>query len=154
MRSFKKYQIEQMVINESVNNKKTKVIFSKKQLKLKEDNSNAYVEPSSNSASSLASDLARTKSENPTDDQFIVNANSYDSNASNDTVTLDVTGNTPADASKNFQQVTRNPNVKRMMNGGTNVNAKVRIHNESIDYLRENSVKFSKSELDNLLTKK
>lgn len=150
MRSFKKYQIEHMVLNENKNQK----VYKKKDVVLKEDNSNAYVEPSSDSVSTLASDLAKTQSENPTDNQFIVNANSYDSNGSNDTVTLDVTGTTPSDASQNFQKVTRNPDVRRMMNGRTNVNAKVRIYGESLEHLRKNSVRFSKTELDEMLTKK
>jgi hypothetical protein len=65
-----------------------------------------------------------------------------------------VTGRTPSDASQNFQKVTRNPDVRRMMNGRTNVNAKVRIYGESLEHLRKNSVRFSKTELDEMLTKK
>ena len=76
---FSKKDINNMILKET----KGYYILNKKDLKLNEDNSNAFVEPSSDSISSLSSDLSRTKSENPTDDQFIVNANSYDGNSSN-----------------------------------------------------------------------
>ena len=124
----------------------------KSDLKLNEDNSNAFVEPSSDSISSLSSDLARTKSENPTDDQFIVNANSYDGNSSNNSVTLDVQGDNPTDATKNFQTITRNPAVRNLMNH-TNVNAKIHLRNEGLERLRESSVPFTKKEIKEMFKK-
>ena len=58
----------------------TKLIFRKKSLHLNEDNNGskgtAYVEPSSDSTSSLAADINKTKQENPTDDTFVVNISS------------------------------------------------------------------------------
>lgn len=146
MRTFSKKQIRNMILAES----KDYIVIEKKDLKLKEDtNSNSYVEPSSNSISSLSSDLSNAKSKNPHDEEFIVNANSYDSNNSNDTVTLDVHGSNPTDASKNFQKMTKNPNVRNMIQKG-NVNAKFHINNESLNRLRESSVKFTKKELNNI----
>jgi hypothetical protein len=93
---FSKKDINNIILKET----KGYYILNKSDLKLNEDNSNAYVEPSSDSISSLSSDLAKTKSENPTDDQFIVNANSYDGNSSNNSGTLDVQGDNPTDATK------------------------------------------------------
>ena len=149
MKRYKKREIDNMIVSES----RLFKVFEKKDLKLVEDDSNAYVEPSSNGISSLASDLSKTKTENPTDDKFIVNMNSYDNNTSNNPITLDVNGNNPSDASKKLQQMTKQPGVKQLLNTNTNVNAKVHINNENIERLRESSVSFSKKELNNLLMK-
>lgn len=145
---FSKKDINNMILKET----KGYYILNKKDLKLNEDNSNAFVEPSSDSISSLSSDLARTKSENPTDDQFIVNANSYDGNSSNNSVTLDVQGENPTDATKNFQTITRNPAVRNLMNH-TNVNAKIHLRNEGLERLRESSVPFTKKEIKEMFKK-
>ena len=69
MRRYTKKEIEKMMVSES----RLFKVFEKRDLKLVEDDSNAYVEPSSDGISSLASDLTKTKTENPTDDKFIVN---------------------------------------------------------------------------------
>lgn len=145
---FSKKDINNMILKET----KGYYILNKKDLKLNEDNSNAFVEPSSDSISSLSSDLAKTKSENPTDDQFIVNANSYDGNSSNNSVTLDVQGDNPTDATKNFQTITRNPAVRNLMNH-TNVNAKIHLRNEELERLRESSVPFTKKEIKEMFKK-
>lgn len=145
---FSKKDINNMILKET----KGYYILNKKDLKLNEDNSNAFVEPSSDSISSLSSDLSRTKSENPTDDQFIVNANSYDGNSSNNSVTLDVQGDNPTDATKNFQTITRNPAVRNLMNH-TNVNAKIHLRNEELERLRESSVPFTKKEIKEMFKK-
>ena len=145
---FSKKDINNMILKET----KGYYILNKKDLKLNEDNSNAFVEPSRDSISSLSSDLARTKSENPTDDQFIVNANSYDGNSSNNSVTLDVQGENPTDATKNFQTITRNPAVRNLMNH-TNVNAKIHLRNEGLERLRESSVPFTKKEIKEMFKK-
>ena len=149
MRKYTKNEIEKMMVSES----RLFKVFEKRDLKLVEDDSNAYVEPSSDGISSLASDLSKTKAENPTDDKFIVNMNSYDNNTSNNPITLDVNGNNPSDASKKLQQMTKQPGVKQLLNTNTNVNAKVHINKENIERLRESSVAFSKKELNNLLMK-
>lgn len=145
---FSKKDINNIILKET----KGYYILNKSDLKLNEDNSNAYVEPSSDSISSLSSDLAKTKSENPTDDQFIVNANSYDGNSSNNSVTLDVQGDNPIDATKNFQTITRNPAVRNLMNH-TNVNAKIHLRNEELERLRESSVPFTKKEIKEMFKK-
>jgi hypothetical protein len=145
---FSKKDINNIILKET----KGYYILNKSDLKLNEDNSNAFVEPSSDSISSLSSDLARTKSENPTDDQFIVNANSYDGNSSNNSVTLDVQGDNPTDATKNFQTITRNPAVRNLMNH-TNVNAKIHLRNEELERLRESSVPFTKKEIKEMFKK-
>ena len=145
---FSKKDINNIILKET----KGYYILNKSDLKLNEDNSNAFVEPSSDSISSLSSDLAKTKSENPTDDQFIVNANSYDGNSSNNSVTLDVQGDNPTDATKNFQTITRNPAVRNLMNH-TNVNAKIHLRNEELERLRESSVPFTKKEIKEMFKK-
>lgn len=149
MRRYTKKEIEKMMVSES----RLFKVFEKRDLKLVEDDSNAYVEPSSDGISSLASDLTKTKTENPTDDKFIVNMNSYDNKTSNNPITIDVNGDSPSDASKKLQQMTKQPGVKQLLNTNTNVNAKVHLNKEHIERLRESSVSFSKKELNNLLIK-
>lgn len=143
---FSKKDINNIILKET----KGYYILNKKDLKLNEEESNAFVEPSSDSVSSLSSDLAKTKSENPNDDNFIVNANSYDGNVSNNSVTLDVQGDNPTDATKNFQMMTKNPAVRNLMNH-TNVNAKINLRNgvdrEHLNKLREGSIPFTKKEI-------
>jgi len=148
---FSKKYIDNYILSET----KGYYILNKSDLYLREDlnNGNAYVEPSSDNVSSLSSDLSKTKTENPTDDTFVVNANSYDGNSSNDTVTLDVHGSNPAEASQNFQRISRNPSVKNLM-ANTNVNAKIHLKNENIEKLRESSVPFSKKEIMEMLNDK
>ena len=148
MKTFKKKDVRNMILSES----KDFIVIEKKDLKLKED-TNSYVEPSSSNggSSSLASDLNNAKAKNPHDTEFVVNANSYDSNNSNDTITLDVQGNNANDASNNFKKMTRNPQVKSLIQKG-NVNAKFHV-GESLKRLRESSVKFTKQELNELFNK-
>lgn len=151
---FSKKDINNLILRET----KGYYIVNKKDLKLNEenDNSNAYVEPSSDNMSSLSSDLTKTKTENPTDDTFIVNANSYDGDSSNNTVNLDVQGNNPQDATKNFQKLTKTPAVRSLM-ANTNVNAKIHLRNgverEHLNKLREGSVPFTKKEIKEMLKK-
>ena len=152
MKSFTKGQIERMLFVEETN----KTVYKKKDLILKEDihqEPSAYVEPSSDSVTSLATDINKTKADNPTDDTFHANLNSYDGKASNNPITLDFVGDNASDASQQIQQTMRNPQVKNLMNN-TNVNAKVHLRNEHIEKLRENSIKLTKSELSQMLRKK
>lgn len=122
-------------------------IYEKRNITLKEDEKNSYVEPSSNSMSSLSSDLAKTKQNNPQDDDFIVNANSYDNKSSNNPITLSVNGKNTSDASQNLKKVMQNPQVKQLISTN-NVNAKVHLNNES---LKSKSVMFTKKELNKIL---
>jgi hypothetical protein len=146
MKSFTKGEMKSMILSESSVYK----IFEKKNLRLKESEKNAYVTPSNNGINSLSSDLSKSKSENPTDDNFVVDMNQYDNKSSNDNITLDISGKNPQDASRNIQTVMKNPHVKQLLNT-SNVNANVHINNESIERLRESSVPFTKKELNNLL---
>lgn len=148
MKTYKKKDIENMVVKES----RLYKIFEKKDLRLVEDEKNAYVEPSSDSMSSLANDLSKTKTQNPTDNTFVVDMNSYDGNSGNNPVVLDVKGKNPADASKNINKLTQQPSVRQLMKNN-NVTAKVHLNTEAIQRLRETSVPFSKKELNKLLLK-
>lgn len=150
METFTKKDIRKMMLSESC------LVFEKHELKLKEDtNSNSYVEPSSssNGVSSLTNDLNKAKANNPHDNEFVVDASSYDTNQSNDSVTLDIQGDNANDASKKFQTLSKNPNVRNMIQKG-NVKAKFHINNESVNRLRESSVPFTKKELNEMFKKK
>jgi GTPase SAR1 family protein len=148
MKIFSKKDIKNMIIGES----KTTKIFEKKDLCLIEDDSNAYVEPSSDNSSSLAADLNKTKQKNPTDDTFIVNANSYDGNKTNNTITLDINGENARDATQKFQQLQKRPQVRNLM-ANTNVNAKIHLKNEHVERLKEHTVTFNKKEIREMLKK-
>jgi hypothetical protein len=128
---------------------KKRMVYEKRNLRLQTEG-NAYVEPSSNTNSSLSSDLNKAKSKNPTDKEFVANLNSYDGNANNNPVTLDVQGKTTADAAKNLQQTTNRPEIRNLMNKG-NVNAKIHISNESLERMREHSIPFTKKEFKQFL---
>jgi hypothetical protein len=150
---FSKKDINNIILKET----KGYYILNKSDLKLNEDTKNSYVEPSStNSSTSLASDLAKTKSENPQDDTFIVNTNNYDSNQNNNSVNLDVTGRNAQDAANNLRNTMKNPAVKNLM-GKTNVNAKIHLRNgvdrEHLNKLREGSVPFTKKEIKEMFKK-
>lgn len=133
-----------------------RLIFNKRNLRLNEDNNgsngNAYVEPSSNNTNSLASDLNKAKQENPTDDTFIFNANSYDGKETNNTITLDISAENPTDAANKFQELRRNPYTKNMMTN-TNVNVRAKLQSESLQRKKENCVSFSKKEINEMLKK-
>ncbi len=148
MKIFTKKELNKLILKEN----KLYKVFEKKELKLYEDG-NAYVEPSSDSYNSLAGDLSKAKSKNPNDKDFIVNANSYDGNPTNNTITLDVNGSNPSDATSNFRKMTNRPEIKQLISK-SNVNAKIHLTNEHIANLKENSIPFTKKELNNLLSKK
>lgn len=118
------------------------ITFKKKELKLNEEK-NSYVSSSSDNISSLSTDLSKAKNENPTDNTFIVNTKSYNNNSQDNPITLDVAGKNPTDAANKYQQLTKNPNVKSLINKG-NVNAKIHLQNEN------KYVTFSKKELQEI----
>lgn len=128
-------------------------VVPKGRLKLKEDDdSNAYVEPSKSNtnSSSLASDLSRTISDNPTDDTFVINSKNYDNNGGNQVPTFDINATNSSDAAQQYQNIMRNPDMKRISsNGGANV--KIHLNTESLEYRKENSIPFTKAELNKLL---
>lgn len=137
MLKFTKKNIEALIMNEN-----KCLSFNKKDLVLKEDK-NTYVEPTSTyGSSSLASDLSKAKAENPNDDEFVVDGNSYNSNNNDNAITLDVQGDNATDAAKNFNMMQQNPYVKNLKNKN------FRFHLES---LRRNSIPFSKKEINEML---
>jgi hypothetical protein len=128
-------------------------ILKKSQIRLREDdNSNAYVQPSdaSASSSSLSSDLAKAQSNNPTDDEFVINTKNYDGNSNNQPPTFDIKASNASDATKQYQKMMQNPQV-RQINQTTGANVKIHLNNESIEYKRKYSIPFSKKELTNFL---
>ena len=150
MKSFKKRDIERFVMCENFNTK----IYKIHEIKLREDveNKNAYVEPTTNgSSTSMSGDIAKAKTNDPSASTLVTPLNNYDSNQSNNPISLDVKAATPNDAANKIKQITKNPAIKQLQSK-TPVNANV--HLESIDYLRENSVKFTKNELKDILKKR
>ena len=148
---FSKKDINNIILKET----KGYYILNKKDLKLNENGrDNAYVEGSGNDMSNMATDLRDAQTNNPTAKEFVVNANSYNGNSSNKSVTLNVQGDNPTDATKNFQQITRNPAVRNLMNH-TNVNAKIDLgrKDEGLDTLIESSVPFTKKEIREMFKK-
>ena len=138
MRSYTKKEINNMTIVES----KLCRVFEKKELKLKED-TNSYVEPSSSSASAanLTNDLSKAKAANPHDEEFVVDASSYDGRSGTQDVTLDIKADNPQDASKKLQHAMKQPGMNSMVSKG---NLKAKVH-------MENTVKLSKAELNKIL---
>ena len=129
-------------------------VVPKGKLKLREDNdnSNAYVEPSSSngSSTSLATDLAKTVAENPQDDEYVFNTKSYDGDSATQVPTIDIKATNPTNAATEYNKlVTQNPEVKNLVRKGANV--KVHLNTESLEYRRQNSIPFTKAELNKLL---
>ena len=140
MRQYSKKDIKNMAIVES----KLCRVFEKKDLKLREETSNSYVEPSKANAStsSLASDLSKAQVNNPHDEEFVVDVSSYDGSQSSQDVTLDIKANNPQDASNKLQAQMKDPSVSSLVRKG---NLKAKVH------MGENIVTLSKSELNKLL---
>jgi hypothetical protein len=123
----------------------TKFIFNKKNLKLNEGNNNtdsvATVKPSSNSITSVASDLTASKQDNPTVNTFEVDPKNYNGNTSDDPIPMEINAENPADASKQIQNLTKRQDFKQIKN------PKIRVT------FNENCVTFSKKELNEMLKK-
>lgn len=149
MRIFTKNEVDNMIMREN----KLYHSFSKKNLILRESNGNAYVEPSSDGQTSLSNDLSTAQKNNPSDKNFIVNANSYDGDTKNNPITLDIEGDSPTDASNKFQNLTKNPSVRQLV-ANNNVNARIRLNNEEIEKLRASSIGFTKKEINEILKRK
>ncbi len=113
-------------------------LFSKKQIKLREDNSNAYVEPSNatNSSSSLSSDLAKAQSNNPSDSEFVINTKNYDNNGNNQPPTFDIQANNAQDAAQQYNKMLQNPNIHQI-NQTSGANVKIHLNNESITFTKK-----------------
>lgn len=119
-------------------------IIEKINIRLREDNSNAYVQPSkdNSSSSSLSSDLAKTMSENPTDDNFVVDMNHYDGNKNNQPIPLDIQAKNSQDAGEKIKNIMKNPNV-RNLNNSNGVTANVHI-GESFTFTKKQLMEYLK----------
>lgn len=122
-----------------------KLIFNKKNLHLNEGNNNtdsiASVTPSSNSITSVSTDLTNSRKENPTANSFDIDPKNYDGNPANDPITMDIHADNEMDASKKIQQLTKRQDFKQLKN------PKIRVsYNESC-------VTFSKKEIREMLKK-
>lgn len=150
MKLYSKSDIQQMTLFEGKIYKK----YDKSNLILSEDNKSAFVSPTSSngSATSLSSDLSKSKTNNPGDKEFVFNPSSYDNDDNNDNITLDISASSPSDASAQYNKMLRNPQVKSLVKKG-NVTAKVRMESRRISNLRESSIDFTKKEFNNLLIK-
>lgn len=128
--------------------------FKKNQIKIKESDSNAYVTSSNGSngsMTSLGSDINNTRTNNPNDDNFVVDLSSYDNSNHNNPVSLDVSASNGNEAQRKIQNdINSNPQLKSMMNKGQ-LNANVHIKEEYIRNLRENSIPFTKEEMNEIL---
>lgn len=125
-------------------------IVTRDRMTLKEDG-NAYVSSSNDSMSSLGSDINRSKTENPTDKDFVVDLSTYDGNKGNNPVSLDVNAKNGVDAQRQIQNnINSKPQLKTMMNNGQ-LNANVHIKEDRLKELRENSIGFTKKEITDIL---
>lgn len=137
MKKYTKRDIENIILSESKGCK----IYKKKELKLKEDNetNKTYVDGSgSPSDVSMAANKALTNS--PTSDSAVVPMSNFDSKSGNNVNTVKASSNKPQDIK----------NAINSVKPGTNYNLEIP-RNESIDYLRNNSVSFTKKEIKKLL---
>lgn len=123
----------------------TKIIFSKKSLKLNEANNNAEsiatVVPTSNSITSVSHDLTASRKDNPTANVFDVDPKNYNGNPSDDPIPMEIHADNEADASNQIQQLTKRQDFKQIKN------PKIRVT------FNENCVTFSKKELNEMLKK-
>ena len=113
------------------------IILEKKQIRLKEDDSNAFVQPDEHSSStSLANDITTAQKNNPNDDKFIFNSQDYDGRATTDIPDLSIKAKNPQDAQQQYQQMMKNPSVKQMMSK-TNTNVTVDLQKEGKLYTKK-----------------
>lgn len=123
----------------------TKIIFSKKSLKINEGNNNtdsiASVTPTSNSITSVASDLSASMKDNPTTNTFEIDPKNYNGNTSDDPIPMEINAENPVDASQQIQNLTKRQDFKQIKN------PKIRVT------FNENCVTFSKKELTEMLKK-
>lgn len=136
-------------------------IFEKKEIVLKEDNENiGYAQPTKPSGSSGLNDIGtavnNVKKNNPTSDGTIVNTGDFDNDATDNIPTLDVNAPDGNAAEQEIQRQMQNPAIKNLA-ASNDVRFKVNFVNSSKEYekklveMRENSIRFTKSELDNFL---
>lgn len=150
---YSKKEIEQLILKEQHGF----YVLNKKDIVLKEDAMErvASVQPTTtnnSSSASLNSDLNDAQRANPGVDEFDIDASDYDTKQSNDSVKIDVNANNTREATQEIQNLQKNPQLRNVMN---NMNTKfhVRIKENKIKKLKENSVSFSKKELNEMLNK-
>ena len=85
-----------------------------------------------------------------TDDTFVINSKNYDNNGGNQVPTFDINATNSSDAAQQYQNIMRNPDMKRISNNG-GANFKIHLNTESLEYRKENSIPFTKAELNKLL---
>ena len=126
METFLKKNIK---LKENINNIVT-LGYIKNKIIEEINNRNTYVQSSNNSMSSLGSDLNKSKSDNPMDNNFVVDLSSYDNNNTNDEATLEIDAKNGTDAQRKIQNtLASNPQLKTMTNDNK-LNAKVRLTTE------------------------
>ena len=127
-------------------------VFEKRELKLKESDNTAYVDPSGDGSATMASvgsEVSKTLADNPTADSVLINSNNFDGNPQDNTPTITVDA-TSGNVQKAVQNVANNPNVKKM--GDYNVKVNLNKEGKKPTPLIENGIKFSKRELNSFLS--
>lgn len=145
-------------------------IFEKRQIKLKEDeitinstnvnnssqqSAGASVTPTdSNKTPNLNQDLTNTYNKAPNASSLDVNLSAYsDKNSAVAPTIANINAKSPSDASQTIKQaINTNPALKTAVNNG-NAIAKVHIQNGSQMQNTNESILFTKKELDNFLSK-
>lgn len=117
--------------------------FSKREIELLRESGNAYVQPdnANSTAADIASDIAKAQKLNPTDDNFVLDTTDYDGNPTNVQPQMQVNAKNPQDAAKQIENLKKNPNTKKVMDSGAEINVK----------LGENTIKYTKAELNKIL---
>lgn len=132
---MKVYKKKDLTLKEEYQKEKVveSMTFGELKQKIREDisQSNAYVKSDGNSSlSSLGSDLNKSKTSNPTDNNFVVDLSSYDNNQNNDEATIDIKAKNGTDAQRKIQNtLASNPQLKTMANNNK-LNANVNLTNE------------------------
>lgn len=130
-----------------------KIIFEKKNLRLREDdssdNSSSEVtltpNSSEHSSTDIASDLQKAQQANPNAKTIAMDSQDYNGNNSsqNQKIQVDVNGDNTMDATRNMNnQILNNPTMRSEYNKG---NVKVNFH------MNNESIVFKKSEMDKFL---
>lgn len=132
---MKVYNKKDLTLKEEYQKEKVveSMTFGELKQKIREDisKSNAYVKSNGNSSlSSLGSDLNKSKTVNPMDNNFVVDLSSYDNNQNNDEATIDINAKNGTDAQRKIQNtLASNPQLKTMANNNK-LNANVNLTNE------------------------
>lgn len=127
-------------------------IFEKRELKLKESDNTAYVDPPGDGNATMASvgsEVSKTLADNPSADSVLINSNNFDGNPIDNTPTISVDASS-GNVQKAVQNVANNPSVKKM--GDYNVKVNLKKESKKSMPLVENGIKFTKRELNEFLS--